>query len=140
MVRRVSATCSRTPDAGEKKVERDLGSLRFIFDDSREQPFETCMRWKSAQWRTTGSIDHFAADPRYVQLFRELSGGGCWRPPRSAPVRHCYPFKSKQWRTTGCTGGCPPMIRSWLDTRRGGFFLRIFSPTASREAMPSSIS
>jgi CelD/BcsL family acetyltransferase involved in cellulose biosynthesis len=30
------------------------------------------MRWKSAQWRTTGSIDHFAADPCYVQLFREV--------------------------------------------------------------------
>lgn len=60
-VRRVAATCSRTPDAG---------------DDSRDQPFGTCMRWKSAQWRTTGSIDHFAADPCYVQLFREVKRRG----------------------------------------------------------------
>jgi hypothetical protein len=59
-----------------KKVERDLGPLRFIFDDPRDQPFKACMRWKSAQWRRTGSIDHFATDPRNVQLFRELKRRG----------------------------------------------------------------
>jgi Acetyltransferase (GNAT) domain/Pentapeptide repeats (8 copies) len=59
-----------------KKVERDLGPLRFIFDDPRDQPFKACMRWKSAQWRRTGGIDHFATDPRNVQLFRELKRRG----------------------------------------------------------------
>ena len=66
------------PDSRRKrrKAERDLGALRFVYDDPREEPFEACITWKSAQWRRTGSVDLFAAEPRHVQLFRELRRRG----------------------------------------------------------------
>lgn len=62
------------PDSRRKrrKAERDLGALRFVYDDPREEPFEACIAWKSAQWRRTGSVDLFAVEPRHVRLFREL--------------------------------------------------------------------
>jgi Acetyltransferase (GNAT) domain len=59
-----------------KKVERDLGLLRFVFNDPRPEPFEACMRWKSAQWRSSGHIDSFAIEPRHVCMFRELQCRG----------------------------------------------------------------
>jgi Acetyltransferase (GNAT) domain len=66
------------PDSRRKrrKAERDLGPVRFVYDDQREEPFEACLVWKSAQWRRTGSVDLFAADPRHKQLFRELRRRG----------------------------------------------------------------
>jgi Acetyltransferase (GNAT) domain len=59
-----------------KKVERDLGPLRFIFDDARDEPFVSCIRWKSAQWRSTGQIDGFANKPQHVRMLRELKRRG----------------------------------------------------------------
>jgi hypothetical protein len=59
-----------------RKAERELGLLRFIFDDPSEQAFEACMSWKSAQWRRTGSLDPFTIEPRHKQLFRQLRRGG----------------------------------------------------------------
>ena len=59
-----------------KKVERDLGLLRFVFNDPRPEPFEACVRWKSAQWRSSGQIDLFAIEPRHVRMLRELQSRG----------------------------------------------------------------
>ena len=59
----------------QRKLERDLGPLRFIFDDARDETFETCVRWKSAQYRETGLPDMFA-QPRNVELFRRLRDRG----------------------------------------------------------------
>lgn len=61
------------PDSARrlKKMVRDLGPLRFELADPRPEPFERCIRWKSAQYRETGLTDMFA-DPLNVELFREL--------------------------------------------------------------------
>lgn len=66
------------PDSRRKrrKAERDLGALRFVYDDPREEPLEACIAWKSAQWRRTGSVDLFAVEPRHVRFFRELRRRG----------------------------------------------------------------
>ena len=66
------------PDSRRKrrKAERDLGKLSFVYDDPRKEPFESCLVWKSAQWRRTGSVDLFGTDLRHVQLFRELRRRG----------------------------------------------------------------
>jgi hypothetical protein len=54
-----------------KKLERDLGPVRFVFDDERPEVFERCVRWKSSQYVATGLKDMFA-DPLNVEMFRQL--------------------------------------------------------------------
>lgn len=54
-----------------KKLVRDLGELRFVFDDERPQVFDACVKWKSAQYVASGLPDLFAV-PANVQLFRAL--------------------------------------------------------------------
>lgn len=65
------------PDSRRRrhKLERDLGPLRFTFDDARPEVFDACVRWKSAQYRETGVPDLFAR-PQNVELFRRLRGRG----------------------------------------------------------------
>ncbi len=58
-----------------KKLERDLGPLRFEFDDPRPEVFDACVRWKSAQYVTTGLPDLFAPAEN-VELFRRLRRRG----------------------------------------------------------------
>ena len=58
-----------------RKLERDLGPLRFEFDDPRPEAFDACVRWKSAQYRETGVEDLFAR-PENVELFRRLRRRG----------------------------------------------------------------
>jgi hypothetical protein len=53
------------------RLERDLGRLRFVVDDQREEAFRTCLAWKSAQFREAGLPDPFR-DPREEQLLRAL--------------------------------------------------------------------
>ena len=59
----------------QRKLERDLGPVRFTFDDERPEAFDSCVRWKSAQYRETGLPDLFA-EPRNVELFRRLRQRG----------------------------------------------------------------
>jgi len=55
-----------------RKLEKEVGSLNFVFDDRRPEVFDACISWKSAQWRAQELPDLFA-DERHVQLFRELA-------------------------------------------------------------------
>jgi len=54
-----------------KKLARDLGELRFVFDDERPHVFDACLRWKSAQYVASGLPDLFAVRQN-VELFHRL--------------------------------------------------------------------
>ena len=43
-----------------RKLERDLGPLRFTFGNAIRRDVATLLRWKSAQYRRTGRRDRFA--------------------------------------------------------------------------------
>lgn len=58
-----------------RRLERDLGPVRFVFDDGRPETFEAIVRWKSSQYRATGVGDMFAR-PENVELFRQLHRAG----------------------------------------------------------------
>lgn len=66
---------SNDPARQRRKVERDLGPLEFRWHDERPDVFDTCVRWKSNQYRETGVGDMFAA-PANVELFRQLIARG----------------------------------------------------------------
>lgn len=51
-----------------------LGELVFVYDDARPAAFETCARWKSAQYMATGIPDKFFQDN--LELFRALQRKG----------------------------------------------------------------
>ncbi|MFF4896336.1 GNAT family N-acetyltransferase [Streptomyces sp. NPDC001068] len=44
----------------ERRLGRDIGDLRFEFDERDPAVLRTLMRWKSAQYRRTGRMDRFA--------------------------------------------------------------------------------
>lgn len=75
MTRRRTAKSFGDPARQRRKLERDLGPLRFTFDDARPEVFDACIRWKSAQYRATGLEDGFAR-PESVELFRRLRARG----------------------------------------------------------------
>lgn len=54
-----------------RKIERDLGPMKFLFDDQRPEVFDAVVRWKSAQYLATGVGDMFAK-PENVELFQRL--------------------------------------------------------------------
>jgi CelD/BcsL family acetyltransferase involved in cellulose biosynthesis len=58
-----------------RKLEREVGKLRFELDDARPEVFEACLRWKSSQYLATGLTDMFA-EPKHVTLFRKLRERG----------------------------------------------------------------
>jgi hypothetical protein len=53
------------------RLERELGPLRFTFDDRRTEVFDTCLAWKSAQFRDAGLPDPLE-DPRERELLQTL--------------------------------------------------------------------
>lgn len=55
----------------ERRLARDLGELRFVFDERDPRMLRTLMRWKSAQYRGTGRMDRFAR-PWIVELTDHL--------------------------------------------------------------------
>jgi CelD/BcsL family acetyltransferase involved in cellulose biosynthesis len=63
------------PDIRRKtrKIERDVGSLRFVLDSRDSTDLRTLMAWKSAQYQRTGRLDRFS-QPWIVQLVEELLG------------------------------------------------------------------
>lgn len=58
-----------------RRLEKDLGPLRFELNDQRPEVFDACIKWKSGQYQATGLQDMFA-DPRNVELFRKLKERG----------------------------------------------------------------
>ncbi len=54
-----------------RKLEREIGPLRFTFAGDDPADLEALMRWKSGQYRAMGEWDRFA-DPRVVELLRRL--------------------------------------------------------------------
>jgi CelD/BcsL family acetyltransferase involved in cellulose biosynthesis len=44
----------------ERRLGRDVGELRFVYDERDPRALRTLMRWKSAQYRRTGRMDRFS--------------------------------------------------------------------------------
>ncbi|MDH6219105.1 CelD/BcsL family acetyltransferase involved in cellulose biosynthesis [Streptomyces pseudovenezuelae] len=55
----------------ERRIGRDVGEVRFVFDERDPAMLRTLMRWKSAQYRRTGRMDRFAR-PWIVDLVDDL--------------------------------------------------------------------
>ena len=55
----------------ERRLGRDLGEMRFVFDERDPRVLRTLMQWKSAQYRRTGRMDRFAR-PWIVDLVDHL--------------------------------------------------------------------
>jgi CelD/BcsL family acetyltransferase involved in cellulose biosynthesis len=56
----------------ERRVGRDVGEVRFVFDERDPRALRTLMQWKSAQYRRTGRMDRFSR-PWIVDLVDHLS-------------------------------------------------------------------
>ncbi|MGA4841322.1 GNAT family N-acetyltransferase [Streptomyces sp. G45] len=63
---------ARTTLKKERRIVRDLGELRFVFDERDPAALRTLMRWKSAQYRRTGRMDRFSR-PWIVDLVDHLA-------------------------------------------------------------------
>lgn len=50
----------RTTTAKERRLARQVGEVRFVFDERDPAALRTLMEWKSAQYRRTGRRDRFA--------------------------------------------------------------------------------
>lgn len=55
-----------------RKLERELGILEFVFNDTRPELIDICLAWKSEQYRTTGELDGFA-HAENIDLFKALA-------------------------------------------------------------------
>lgn len=69
----------KTTLAKERKLGRQVGEVRFVFDERDPAVLRTLMEWKSAQYRRTGRRDRFAKDwiNTLVQLLHETRTSGC---------------------------------------------------------------
>ncbi len=52
----------KTTLAKERRLGRQVGELRFVFDEREPAALRTLMEWKSAQYRRTGRRDRFAQE------------------------------------------------------------------------------
>ncbi|MFC7012748.1 GNAT family N-acetyltransferase [Streptomyces viridiviolaceus] len=52
----------KTTLAKERKLGRQVGDVRFVFDERDPAALRTLMEWKSAQYRRTGRRDRFAQE------------------------------------------------------------------------------
>ncbi|XVV36616.1 GNAT family N-acetyltransferase [Streptomyces sp. CA-100214] len=52
----------KTTLAKERRLGRQAGDVRFVFDESEPAALRTLMEWKSAQYRRTGRRDRFAQE------------------------------------------------------------------------------
>ncbi|MDQ0988945.1 GNAT family N-acetyltransferase [Streptomyces sp. V3I7] len=55
----------------ERRIGRDVGEVRFVFDERDPRMLRRLMRWKSAQYRRTGRMDRFSR-PWIVDLVDHL--------------------------------------------------------------------
>ena len=58
-----------------RRIEEQFGRLELDFEDPRSGSFESCLRWKSAQYLASGAPDYFAV-PGHAALFRRLAQEG----------------------------------------------------------------
>lgn len=58
-----------------RRLERDVGPVRFEADDKNVAVFDAVVRWKAAQYRASGFFDGFSV-PANVELFRRLHAAG----------------------------------------------------------------
>ncbi|MEU0115925.1 GNAT family N-acetyltransferase [Streptomyces bobili] len=67
----------KTTLAKERRLGRQVGDLRFVFDERDPAALRTLMAWKSAQYRRTGRRDRFAQDwiTRLVSLLASRTRG-----------------------------------------------------------------
>ncbi|MFD5623452.1 GNAT family N-acetyltransferase [Streptomyces yangpuensis] len=62
LLRAGSRTFLKATRAQERRLARQAGPLRFVFDERSPAVLRTLMAWKSAQYRRTGRRDRFAQD------------------------------------------------------------------------------
>jgi CelD/BcsL family acetyltransferase involved in cellulose biosynthesis len=69
----------KTTLAKERKLGRQVGEVRFVFDERDPAALRTLMEWKSAQYRRTGRRDRFAREwiSTLVRLLHETRTPGC---------------------------------------------------------------
>lgn len=79
VLRRQSPKFFRTTAAKERKLDRQAGDVRFVFDERDPAVLRTLMAWKSAQYRRTGRKDRFAQEwiSHLVRLLAETRAPGC---------------------------------------------------------------
>jgi CelD/BcsL family acetyltransferase involved in cellulose biosynthesis len=77
--RRRSSSRIRDLPRRRRRLEREVGPVRFVFDAQDPQALETLMRWKSAQYRRTGRADRVAWPwvVELLQLMLESRADGC---------------------------------------------------------------
>ncbi|MEU1051198.1 GNAT family N-acetyltransferase [Streptomyces sp. NPDC005876] len=63
----------KTTLAKERRLGRQVGDVRFVFDERDPAALRTLMAWKSAQYRRTGRRDRFAQE-WIVRLVHGLAG------------------------------------------------------------------
>ena len=61
-----------------RRIARDLGDVKFVLDDQRPEVFDAIVKWKSAQYVSTGVGDMFAR-PDNVEFFHRLRTAGLLR-------------------------------------------------------------
>ncbi|MFE9772322.1 GNAT family N-acetyltransferase [Streptomyces sp. NPDC005931] len=69
----------KTTLAKERRLGRQAGPVRFVFDERDPAALRTLMEWKSAQYRRTGRRDRFAQEwiTRLVGRLAETRAPGC---------------------------------------------------------------
>ncbi|WP_406861294.1 GNAT family N-acetyltransferase [Streptomyces sp. HUAS MG47] len=78
-LRRQSPKFLKTTLAKERKLGRQAGDARFVFDERDPAVLRTLMEWKSAQYRRTGRRDRFAKEwiSTLVRRLHRLRSPGC---------------------------------------------------------------
>jgi CelD/BcsL family acetyltransferase involved in cellulose biosynthesis len=69
----------KTTLAKERRLGRQVGEVRFVFDERDPAALRQLMEWKSAQYRRTGRGDRFAKDwiSNLVRHLADLRSPGC---------------------------------------------------------------
>ncbi|MHB9856951.1 GNAT family N-acetyltransferase [Streptomyces sp. YIM S03343] len=70
-LREMAPRRTRTTLAKERRLGREVGEVRFVFDERDPRMLRRLMRWKSDQYRRTGRMDRFAR-PWIVDLVDDL--------------------------------------------------------------------
>jgi CelD/BcsL family acetyltransferase involved in cellulose biosynthesis len=81
--RATSSSVFQTTARKRRKLEREHGPVRLVFDDAERSSLAQVLRWKSAQYARTGRRDRFA-DPRTLRLVHDLRD--VHEPAFSAPL------------------------------------------------------
>ncbi|MFF4188015.1 GNAT family N-acetyltransferase [Streptomyces sp. NPDC001691] len=79
ILRRRSPKFFKTTTAKERRLGRQAGEVRFVFDERDPAALARLMEWKSAQYRRTGRRDRFAQEwiSTLVQQLAHTRAPGC---------------------------------------------------------------